>query len=100
MIGVHNGPIVIALELAAGLIEGATPALGYSVAHGYAQHDMRVHMATLEAAQRRPPSRTTLERIAKRVARTAVDQATRIETVMRRAEKVPAPRRHRVRPSA
>jgi hypothetical protein len=35
--GVHNGPIVIALELAAGLVEGATPALAYGVAHGYAQ---------------------------------------------------------------
>jgi hypothetical protein len=35
---VHNGPIVIALELAAGLVEGATPALAYSVTHGYTQH--------------------------------------------------------------
>jgi hypothetical protein len=34
-IGMHNGPIVIALELAAGLVEGATPALAYSVVHGY-----------------------------------------------------------------
>ena len=88
--GVHNGPIVIALELAAGLVEGATPALAYSVAHGYAQHDMRAHLETLEAAHRVPPSRTTLERIAKRVASTAVDQAARIETIVRRAEKVPA----------
>jgi hypothetical protein len=89
-IGVHNGPIVIALELAAGLIEGATPALAYSLTHGYAQHDMRVHLETLEAAHRVPPSRTTLERIAKRIASTAVDQSTRIEAIVRRAEKVPA----------
>jgi hypothetical protein len=89
MIGVHNGPIVIALELAAGLIEGATPALAFSVAHGYAQHDMRMHLQTLEAAHRRPPSRATLERIAKRVAITAVEQATRIEAVVRRTENVP-----------
>jgi len=89
-IGMHNGPIVIALELAAGLVEGATPALAYSVVHGYAQHDMRIHKETLETAYRTPPSRTTLERIAKRVACKAVEQAPRIEAVVRRAEKVPA----------
>jgi hypothetical protein len=89
-IGMHNGPIVIALELAAGLVEGATPALAYSVVHGYAQHDMRIHLETLETAYRTPPSRTTLERIAKRVACKAVEQAPRIEAVVRRAEKVPA----------
>lgn len=90
MVGVHNGPIVIALELAAGLVEGATPALAYSVTHGYTQRDMRVHLETLEAAHRLPPSRTTLERIAKRVASTAVDQGARIEAIIRRSEKVPA----------
>lgn len=89
-VGVHNGRIVIALELAAGLVEGATPALAYSVMHGYAQHDMRIHLQTLEADHRVPPSRTTLERIAVRVARKAVAQTARIEPVLRRAEKVPA----------
>jgi hypothetical protein len=34
--GVRNGPTVIAVELAAGLVEGATPALAFNVAHGYA----------------------------------------------------------------
>jgi hypothetical protein len=48
--GVHNGPIVIALELAAGLVEGATPALAYNLAHGYAQHDMRTHGETCDSA--------------------------------------------------
>jgi hypothetical protein len=90
MIGLHNGPIVIALELAAGLVEGATPALAYDVAHGYTQHDMRIHGENLQTAYRTPPSRTTLERIAKRVACKAVEQAARIEAVVRRAEKVPA----------
>jgi hypothetical protein len=89
-VGVHNGPIVIAVELSAGIIEGATPALAYSVTHGYAQHDMRVHEQTLQAAHRAPPSRTTLERIAKQVANAAVEQSARIEVVVRRAEKVPA----------
>jgi hypothetical protein len=89
-VGMHNGPIVIAVELSAGIVEGATPALAYSVAHGYAQHDMRVHERTLQAAHRVPPSRTTLERIAKDVARAALQQNARIEAVVRRAERVPA----------
>jgi len=89
-VGVRNGPIVIALELAAGLVEGATPALGYSIAHGYAQHDMRAHLQTLQAAHRVAPSRTTLERIAKAIAIETVGQAVRIEKILRRAEKVPA----------
>jgi hypothetical protein len=88
--GVHNGPIVIALELAAGLVEGATPALAYDVALGYAQHDMRIHGETLEAAHRLPPCRTTLERIAKCIAEKAVQSTPRIEAAVRRAEKVPA----------
>ena len=88
-VGVRNGPVVIALELAAGLVEGATPALAYSVAHGYAQHDMRAHKGHLEAAHRQPPSRTTLERIAAALGRAAVDGAARIEQVIRRTERVP-----------
>lgn len=89
-IGVHNGPIVIALEVAAGLVERATPAMAYNVMHGYAQHDMRIHGETLESAHRLPPSRTTLERIAKRLAEKAIEQSSRIEPLVRRAEKVPA----------
>jgi hypothetical protein len=60
------------------------------VAHGYAQHDMRAHLESLEAAHRRPPSRTTLERIAKRIASTAVEHGGPIEARVRRAERVPA----------
>ncbi len=88
-VGVRNGPLVIALELAAGLVEGATPALAYSVAHGYAQHDMRAHKEHLEAAHRQPPSRTTLERIAAGLGHAAVDGAARIEPMVRRTERVP-----------
>src|ERR1019366_4964008 len=88
-VGVRNGPIVVAMELAAGLVEGATPALAYNVAQGYAQHDMRAHKENLEAAHRVPPSRTTLERIATRLGGAAVDGAKKIEPVVRRAERVP-----------
>jgi hypothetical protein len=80
---------VVAVELAAGLVEGATPALAYSVAHGYAQHDMRAHKESLQAAHRVPPSRATLERIATRLASAAVDGAAKIEAGVRRAERVP-----------
>jgi hypothetical protein len=87
--GVHNGPTVVPLELVAGIVEGATPALGYNVAHGYAQHDMRQHGEALVAAHRAPPPRATLERLAKRIAVAATEQAPRVEAKLRRAEKVP-----------
>lgn len=88
-IGVRNGPTLVPLELVAGLIEGATPALAYNVGHGYAQHDMRLHEETLRAAHRLPPSRTTLERIAKRIGSAAIEDAPRILAVLRRSEKLP-----------
>jgi hypothetical protein len=58
---------LVPLKLIAGLVEGATPALAYNVGHGYAQHDMRLHEETLRTAHPLPPSRMTLERIAKRI---------------------------------
>ena len=88
-VGVRNGPTVVALDLAAGLIEGATPALAYNVAHGYAQHDMRLHGETLVAAHRVPPPRATLERLAKRIATAAHDATPHIEPKVRSVEKVP-----------
>lgn len=88
-VGVHNGPTVVPLELVAGLIEGATPALAFNVAHGYAQHDMRLHGKSLQAAHRTPPPRATLERLAKRLATAAVKAAPRIEPVLRQVESLP-----------
>ena len=35
LVGKHNGPTVVPLELASGLAEGATPALAYNMLHGY-----------------------------------------------------------------
>jgi hypothetical protein len=87
--GVRNGPTVVPLDLVAGLIEGATPALAYNIAHGYAQHDTRVHEETLRTAHRVPPSRATLERIAKDIGAATVDAAPHIEPLLRRGEKVP-----------
>jgi hypothetical protein len=86
--GVRNGPTVVPLELVAGLIERATPALAYNVAHGYAQHDMRAHEAELFTAHRVPPSRSTLERMAGAIADSTVQHAPDIEPLLRRGEKV------------
>jgi hypothetical protein len=85
---IRNGPTLVPLELVAGLAEGATPALAYNVAHGYAQHDMRLHGESLEAAHRTPPPRATLERIAKRLA-TAANSDARAEAIVRNAEQLP-----------
>lgn len=87
--GMRNGPTVVPLELVAGLIELATPALAYNVAHGYAQHDMRAHEAELLTAHRVPPSRSTLERMACSIGDSAIAHAPRIEPLLRRSEKVP-----------
>jgi len=86
---VRNGPTVVPMELCAGIVEGATPAFAYNVAHGYAQHDMRQHGDSLLAAHRVPPPRATLERLAKRIATAATEQTPRIEAKVRRLEKVP-----------
>ena len=86
----RNGPTIVPLDLAAGIIERATPALARNVAQGYAKHDMRSHAEDLESAARVPPSRTTLETMAKRIA-TASEAATpRIEAMVRRDERLPA----------
>ena len=88
-VGVHNGKTIVPLELAAGLAEGATPALAYNIAHGYGQHDTRRHCESLEAARRTPPPRATLERMAKGLACEAQREVARIENICRQTEVVP-----------
>jgi hypothetical protein len=65
--GVHNGPTVIPLELRAGLIEQATPALAFSVTQGFAEGPLRRYQDEMAAAHRQVPSRSTLQRIGKRI---------------------------------
>ena len=88
--GVRNGPTLVPLELMAGLVEGATPALGYSVTLGYAQDELRAYAEGMEAAHRCLPSRSTLERMAKAIGSEALKEAPRIEACLRRTERVPA----------
>lgn len=91
----RNGPTVVPLELAAGLIEGATPALAYRVALGYAQGPGRHAEEQMQADGRRPPSRSTLERVGKAIGTQTHRVAPRIEAVVRREEVLP-PRAHAI----
>jgi hypothetical protein len=79
----------VPLELQAGLVEGATPAMAYRVALGYAKQHSRGLEEDLHASHRVPPSRTTLETMAKRIGTEAKRNAPRIESYLRQAEALP-----------
>lgn len=87
--GVHNGPTLVPLELAAGLVERATPALASALMKGIADTHSRELKAHMEADLRVPPSRTTMERIVKRAATTMREHLPSIEGVLRVRERVP-----------
>lgn len=89
-VGEHNGPTVVPLDVAAGLIEGATPALAYRVALGYAQGPGRHAEEQMHADHRQPPSRSTLERLANAIGTAVTRTARRIEPLVRAAETLPA----------
>ncbi len=76
-------------ELEAGLVERTTPALGLRVALGYAKDHMRSAAEDMQADHRCPPSRSTLERVAKAIGTEATRVAPRIAPRLRRAEQVP-----------
>jgi hypothetical protein len=86
--GVRNGPTVVPMELAAGLMERATPALAFRAALGDAQCPGRQWEEQLRASHRRPPSRSTLERIAKKIGETVRKAAPEILPVVRGEEKI------------
>jgi hypothetical protein len=88
-LGERNGPTVVPLELAAGLIENATPALAYRVALGYAQGPGRHAEEQIHADHRAPPSRSTLERMAKEIGTRVKTTAPRIEALVRQEEELP-----------
>ncbi len=87
--GERHGPTVVPLELEAGLIERATPALGYSIALDYGHRTSREYVESMGAAHRHVPSRSTVERIGKAIGQAAKVAAPRIESSLRRSEKVP-----------
>jgi hypothetical protein len=89
MEGVHNGPTVAPVDLVAGLVERATPALAESVTLGYALTDSREYHKQLDAGHRVLPSRSTTERIAAAVATRMSKHVERVEHVVRVAETLP-----------
>jgi len=88
-VGVRNGPTVVPLELEAGIIERATPALAYRIALGYAKGPMRSVEEDMLADGRCPPSRSTLERTAKAIGTEAKRNTARVEPQVRRVERLP-----------
>jgi hypothetical protein len=88
-VGVRNGPTIVPLDLEAGIVEQATPALGYRVALGYAKDHMRSCEEDMRADHRCPPSRSTLERMAKAIGTEATRVATRLTARVRCAERLP-----------
>lgn len=88
-VGIRNGPTVVPLELAASLVEGATPALAFSVAQGIAKMPSRHYQEEMRAAFRVPPSRSTVERMAQRLGGIAKQLVPHIEPEIRRSERLP-----------
>ena len=76
-VGERTGPTVAPLELEAGLVERATPALGYSIALDYGNRTSREYVESMGAAHRHVPSRSTVERIGK-----AIGQAAKVAQVL------------------
>jgi hypothetical protein len=88
-VGVRNGPTIVPLDLEAGIVEQATPALGYRVALGYAKDHRRSCEEDMRADHRCPPSRSTLERLAKAIGTEATRVASRITARVRCADRLP-----------
>jgi hypothetical protein len=89
-VGERNGPTVVPLELRAGLMENATPALAKAIAFGYAKAPIRSVLDDLRAAQRLPPSYATLSRIAKAIGTDAKQVLMQIEQRVRSSEDIPS----------
>jgi hypothetical protein len=89
LVGIHNGPTVVPLEVEAGILEQATPALAASVLRGFAAMPLRLYEDEMRAAHRTVPSRSTLERIGKRVGIVIREQLPLIEPLVRAREVVP-----------
>ncbi len=49
VVGVHNGPTVVPLDLAAGIVENATPALAFSVTRAFAERPLRHYEDEMQA---------------------------------------------------
>lgn len=88
-VGVRNGPHIAPLEVEAGLMMRATPALADKLAEAFARNGSRVVAEGLLSAHRVGPSRSTIERIAKGLAASMAQQLETIEPEVRRLEELP-----------
>ena len=88
-VGERNGPTVVPLELEAGITEGATPALGYSIALNLSKETSRDYVESMGGAHRHVPSRSTVERTCKALGTKAKEAAPSIERYLRQSEGVP-----------
>jgi hypothetical protein len=89
LVGVHNGPTVVPLEIEAGIIENATPALAHSAIQAFATMPLRHYEDEMRAAHRAIPSRSTLERVGKRIGAAVREALPVIEPIVRSREVVP-----------
>lgn len=89
LVGMHNGPTIVPLDLAAGLMHRTTPALAFALVSGSADGTDRQCEEQLSAAHRLPPSRSTIARVAKALGTKAKSEAVRIEAVVRQDEQLP-----------
>lgn len=85
-VGVHNGPTVVPLEIAAGLRQHATPALALGVTQAYAIMTLRDYENVMAAAHCEVPSRSTLERISKRTGVAMEEAIEEMEPEIRASE--------------
>lgn len=88
-VGVRNGPTVVPLDLAAGLVHGTTPALAARIARGKAKDPSRDLFADLVASHRVPPSRSTLETKGNAIGTSLHRREAVVRAVARRAETLP-----------
>ena len=89
LVGVRNGPTIVPLELRAGLIQRGTPALAFAITQGYAKAPIRSVRHDLEAAHRAPPSRATMERMAKAIGTEMKRVLMPVERGVRTQETIP-----------
>lgn len=89
-VGVRNGPTVVPLDLAAGLVHGMTPALATRIARGRAKDPSRDVHADLVASHRVPPSRSTLETKGNAIGTALSERQAVVRAVARRAETLPS----------
>lgn len=88
-VDVRNGPTILPLDLEAGIICGATPALAYSVGQGLAEMNSRTFDRVMRGAHRALPSRSTVERLSKHIGGAVKQDSLVYEAVLRTAENLP-----------